>query len=174
MKQTQGADFSSEYVRVVTSRFLEMKKTAEKAFEQVEEDFLCWSPNEESNSIAVIVQHMSGNMISRWTDFLTTDGEKKERNRDQEFINTIENKEQLYEVWNRGWGVLFHALKDLKEEELLHTVFIRNEPHTVIEAIERQMYHYSYHTGQIVYITKQVAGEEWTSLTIPKKKSKDL
>ncbi|PLR75784.1 hypothetical protein CU633_19310 [Bacillus sp. V3-13] len=167
---TVHKDISSEYLRVIKLRFQDMKKTAEKTFEQLDDEALVWYPNDDSNSIAVIVKHMSGNMVSRWTDFLTSDGEKPDRNRDGEFENTISNREQLYEVWNRGWDVFFQALNSLNKEHLLQNLFIRNESHSVIEAIERQMFHYSYHIGQIVYIAKQLKGDSWRSLAIPRKK----
>ncbi|GMB08772.1 uncharacterized protein DUF1572 [Thermolongibacillus altinsuensis] len=160
---------ASEYLRVVKARFEDMKKTAEKTFEQLDDQHLFWFPNDHSNSIAVIVKHMSGNMVSRWTDFLHSDGEKPYRDRDGEFENTISSREELYEVWNKGWDVFLKALESLKEEHLLQIIYIRSEPHTVIEAIERQMYHYSYHIGQIVYIAKQLKSSNWKSLTIPKK-----
>ncbi|WP_219619910.1 MULTISPECIES: DUF1572 family protein [Bacillus] len=167
---TVQKDISSEYLRVIKLQFQEMKKTTEKTFEQLDDEAFFWYPNDDSNSIAVIVKHVSGNMVSRWTDFLHSDGEKPDRDRDGEFENTISNREQLYEVWDRGWNVFFHALATLNEEHLLKNIVIRNEPHSVIEAIERQMYHYSYHIGQIVYIAKQLKGESWRSLTIPRKK----
>ncbi|WP_059104764.1 DUF1572 family protein [Shouchella shacheensis] len=161
-------DLAHEYIRVVRWRFEEMKATAEKAFAQVEDQKLFWYPNHESNSMAVIVQHMSGNMMSRWTDVLTTDGEKPNRNRDEEFELTIETREELYAAWNKGWTRLFHALDEVETKHLLQKVWIRKEPHSLMEAIERQMYHYSYHIGQIVYIAKQVLADDWASLTIPR------
>lgn len=162
-------DISSEYLRVIKSRAKEMKSTAEKTFEQLDEEKLFWLPNDSSNSIAILVKHMSGSMVSRWTDFLTSDGEKSDRDRDGEFENTISNRNELYEIWNKGWDVFFIALDSIEGEQLLQKVFIRNEPLTVIEAIERQMYHYAYHIGQIVYIAKQLKSDGWTSLTIPKR-----
>lgn len=161
-----------EYLNVVKAKFAEMKRTAEKTFEQLHDNELCWCPNEQSNSIAIIVQHMSGNMISRWTDFLTTDGEKRDRDRDSEFEQHISSRDELYEVWNKGWDVFLKALHMLKADDLLRIVFIRGEAHTVIEAIERQMYHYSYQIEQIVYIAKQLKSNEWKTLTIAKKTNK--
>ncbi|MBS4193071.1 DUF1572 family protein [Bacillus sp. FJAT-49705] len=163
-------EISSEYLRVIKLRFREMKNTAEKTFEQLDEEMLFWFPNDNSNSISIIVKHMSGNMVSRWTDFLNSDGEKPDRDRDGEFEHTISNRNELYEVWEKGWNVFLNALESIEEEQLLRKIFIRNEPHTLIEAIERQMYHYSYHVGQIIYIAKQLKSEGWTSLTIPHKK----
>jgi hypothetical protein len=162
---------ASEYLRVIKARFKSMKNIAEKTFEQLDDQDLFWFPNDNSNSIAVIVKHMSGNMVSRWTDFFHSDGEKPYRDRDSEFENTISSREELYEVWNKGWDVFLKALDTIKEEHLLQVIYIRSEPHTVIEAIERQMYHYSYHIGQIVYITKQIKSDNWKSLTIPKKRN---
>ncbi|WP_409274616.1 DUF1572 family protein [Neobacillus sp. SCS-31] len=162
---------ATEYLKTVTKQFMEAKVTAEKAMNQLTESELFWTPNEESNSIAIIVKHMSGNMVSRWTDFLTTDGEKPNRNRDGEFVvGNIQTKEQVMEVWERGWETFLAALGDIKEEHLLKTMTIRNEPHSVIEAIERQMYHYSNHVGQIIYIAKILKSSDWKTLTIPRKK----
>lgn len=159
-----------EYLKTVTKRFIEAKITAEKAMQQLTETELFWSPNEESNSVAIIVKHMSGNMVSRWTDFLTTDGEKSFRNRDDEFVGDIQSKEQIMERWEIGWDTFLNALKNIEEEQLLNTITIRNEPHSVIEAIERQMYHYSYHIGQIIYVAKILRSSDWKTLTIPRNK----
>lgn len=163
------AQIFPEYMKTITARFNSMKVTAEKTFDQLDEDMLFWRANEQSNSISVIVKHMSGNMVSRWSDFLHTDGEKSSRDRDGEFEDTITNRNDLLDVWNEGWTVFLGALAEINEEHLLQKIYIRNEPHTVIEAIERQMYHYSYHIGQIVYIAKQVKSDGWKSLTIPKR-----
>ncbi|AIE61744.1 DUF1572 domain-containing protein [Bacillus methanolicus] len=159
-----------EYLKVVRERFLEMKNTAEKAMEQLPEEELFYSLNEESNSIAIIVKHMSGNMVSRWTDFFTSDGEKPYRNRDDEFINDMNSREELIACWEKGWGTFLKTFYEITENDLLKTVTIRNEPHSVIQAIERQMYHYSYHVGQIVYIAKQIRSTDWKTLTIPRRK----
>ena len=164
-------DIGREYLETVIQRFKEAKVTAEKALEQLTESELFWAPNEESNSVAIIVKHMSGNMISRWTDFLTTDGEKPYRNRDDEFLGDIQTKEQMMELWEFGWDTFINALKNIEEEQLLKTIAIRNEPHSVMEAIERQMYHYSYHIGQIIYVAKILKSSEWKTLTIPRKKT---
>ncbi|MEH6991176.1 DUF1572 family protein [Neobacillus drentensis] len=161
---------SGEYLKTVTHRFTEAKITAEKAIKQLTQGELFWSPDEESNSIAIIIKHMSGNMVSRWTDFLHTDGEKPDRNRDHEFVGDMKTKEQVMELWELGWDTFLSALKDIDEEHLLKTITIRNEPHSVLEAIERQMYHYSYHVGQIIYIAKHLKSGDWKSLTIPRKK----
>lgn len=164
-------NIGGEYLKTVTQRFMEAKITAEKAIEQLTESQLFWTPNEESNSVAIIMKHMSGNMVSRWTDFFTTDGEKPYRNRDNEFVGDIKTKEQLMKIWELGWDTFLTTLKEIDEENLLETITIRNEPHSVIEAIERQMYHYSYHVGQIIYIAKYLKSSDWKTLTIPRKKA---
>lgn len=124
--------------------------------------------NEQSNSIASIVKHISGNMLSRWTDFLTTDGEKEWRNREAEFDHDINSREELLNQWNEGWTCLFTALNSINEDNFEQTVYIRNQGHSITEAINRQLAHYPYHIGQIVFIGKMLAGEEWTSLSIPR------
>jgi hypothetical protein len=159
-----------EYLKTVNQECRAIKITAEKAIEQLSEGELFWSPNEDSNSVAVIVKHMSGNMVSRWTDFLTSDGEKPYRNRDEEFVGDIQTKEHVMELWELGWNTFLNVLGDIHEDDLLKTVTIRNEPHSVIQAIERQMLHYSYHVGQIVYIAKNLKSSNWITLSIPRKK----
>jgi macrodomain Ter protein organizer (MatP/YcbG family) len=163
-------NIGSEYLITVIKRFKDAKVTAEKAIDQLTESELFWAPNEESNSVAILVKHMSGNMVSRWSDFLTSDGEKANRNRDQEFVEENHTKKQIMELWENGWNTLFHALESLEDDQLLNLITIRNEPHTVLEAIERQMYHYSYHIGQIIYIAKILKSSNWNTLTIPRKK----
>lgn len=160
----------SAYLNEIRNRFQSMKNLAEGAMEQISDADLLWAPNEDSNSVAVIIKHMSGNMVSRWTNFFESDGEKPDRDRDGEFVSFSATREELKEIWENGWGIFFKVLDDLKEEDLLRTVYIRDEPHSVIQAIERQMYHYSYHIGQIVYIAKLLKSAEWKSLTVPKKK----
>lgn len=155
----------SEYARVVKARFAEMKQTAEKAFGQLDEAAYTWVPNDQSNSIAVIVKHMSGHMVSRWTDVLHTDGEKPSRDRNAEFINETLTRETLYKVWDKGWDVFMRQLDTLQEEQLLAEIYINGRPLTLIEAIEKSMVHYSYHTGQIVYIAKQLKSDGWISMT---------
>jgi Protein of unknown function (DUF1572) len=140
--------------------------------EQLNNEELNWSPSAESNSIATIVRHLNGNMISRWTDFLTTDGEKANRNRDMEFEGKYPSKEVLINSWSLGWQSVFHALDNLTEDDVLKIVYIRGETHTVLQAIERQTSHYAQHIGQIVYIAKQIKNEEWRTLSIPRGKSK--
>lgn len=152
--------------------FKNYKSLAEKSFEQLNnnEDFH-YVPDTESNSIAIIIKHMSGNMISRWTDFLTTDGEKPTRNRDGEFVEGKESKEELLAIWEQGWSVFFNTLNSLSGNDLLKTVTIRGEGLTVMQALNRQTAHYSYHVGQIVYLAKHLKNTNWKSLSIPKNKS---
>lgn len=158
----------------IFKQFQYYKQLGEKTFSQLSEQDLYWQYNENSNSIAIIVNHLSGNMLSRWTDFLTTDGEKEWRNRDEEFEAQIQSKDELLEKWERGWNCLFEALKHIKkDEDLEQVIYIRNEGHTVIEAINRQLAHYPYHIGQIVFIGKMLKDAEWNSLSIPKNKSSD-
>ncbi len=137
-------------------------------FEELKKEFA-----EDSNSINIIVKHIVGNMLSRWTNFLTEDGEKEWRRRDEEFIDTFTSKEGLLDAWDNGWDCLFSAIKPLSEEDLARIVYIRNQGHTITEAINRQMMHYAYHIGQIVFLGKLIKGNEWQSLSIPKGKSKD-
>ncbi|WLD92318.1 DUF1572 domain-containing protein [Alkalihalobacillus sp. AL-G] len=166
--------FEKEYLRVVKERFRSTKNQGEKAIHQLSEDDIHWVLNDASNSVAVIVKHLSGNMVSRWTDFLTTDGEKISRNRDHEFQNTISSKQELMEIWEKGWKVLFKEMDELRGTDLMKTIYIRGEGHTALDAIERQMAHYASHIGQIVYIGKQLKGENWKSLSIPKGKSEEF
>jgi len=147
------------------------KQLGDKAMEQLQDEQLFWQANAESNSIAIIVKHLWGNMLSRWTDFLTTDGEKKWRNRDTEFDNDLQDKATVLAKWNEGWQCLFDALKPLTEADLDKIIYIRNDGQTVVDAINRQVAHYGYHVGQIVYVAKMLANENWTSLSIPKNAS---
>jgi len=159
--------------QVVQARFRSNKELGDKTIQQLSEDDIHWSINDNSNSIAVIVKHVSGNMISRWTDFLTTDGEKSNRNRDDEFIDDISSKRDMISIWEKGWSILFKTLGNLRVGDLLKVVYIRGESHTVIDAIERQLSHYAYHIGQIVYIGKRIWDENWETLSIPKGKSEE-
>ncbi|SOC39920.1 DUF1572 domain-containing protein [Ureibacillus acetophenoni] len=161
----------NEYIKVIIERFKSLKNLGDKTFQQLCDKDIHWTYNEESNSISIIVKHMSGNMVSRWTDFLTSDGEKEYRNRDDEFVDDITSKYDLMIVWEKGWKSLFDTLNSLREEDLLKQITIRGEKHTVIEAIERQVAHYAYHVGQIVYIGKQIKNDLWNNLSIPKGKS---
>jgi hypothetical protein len=159
------------YLESVKKQFLYYKTLGEKAMEQLEPEQLFISVNEDTNSIAVIVKHLSGNMLSRWTDFLTTDGEKEWRNRDGEFEETISTKEELLTVWNKGWNCFFEAINALTPDQLETIIYIRNEGHTVIEAINRQLAHYPYHVGQMIFYAKMLKQTEWDSLSIPKNNS---
>jgi hypothetical protein len=164
---------NNNYIESVKKQFLYYKTIADKAIEQIEPNQLFVSTNDDSNSIAVIMQHMSGNMLSRWTDFLTTDGEKEWRNRDAEFESHFNenDKDELIKLWNKCWDCFFDALNSLQPEQLESIIYIRNEGHTVIEAINRQLAHYPYHIGQIVFYAKMLKNTEWNSLSIPKNKS---
>ncbi|WP_348798661.1 DUF1572 family protein [Flavobacterium adhaerens] len=164
---------TSSYLESVKKQFLYYKMLGEKAMEQLTPEQLFVTTNDDTNSIAVIVEHLSGNMLSRWTDFLTTDGEKETRNRDAEFENNLKTKEELWDVWDKGWNCFLQALESLQPEQLSAIIYIRNEGHTVIEAINRQLAHYPYHIGQIVFYAKQLKKSEWNSLSIPKNKSKN-
>lgn len=150
------------------------KRLGERAFEQCPDEGLFTALDGESNSIAIIVKHMAGNMRSRWTDFLTTDGEKPDRNRDTEFEEPPANRSELLAAWERGWKIVFDALEPLTEADLARTVTIRTEPHSVMQAINRQVAHYSYHVGQIVFLAKHLSTKtrgNWDSLSVPRKKS---
>lgn len=161
------------YLESVKKQFLYYKTLGEKAMEQLEPELLFVTTNEDTNSIATIVKHLSGNMLSRWTDFLTTDGEKEWRNRDQEFENDLQTKEAVLDAWDKGWSRLFTTLNELQPEQLSSIIYIRNEGHSVIEAINRQLAHYPFHVGQMVFYAKQIKKTNWDSLSIPKNNSKE-
>ena len=163
--------FSTSYVEDSISLFRYYKKLGEGAMEQVPHEQLFEALDEEMNSIAIIVKHMAGNMRSRWTDFLTSDGEKPDRNRDTEFVAPPATRDDLLRLWNEGWDWVFHALEPLSDSDLERTVMIRGEPHSVMQAINRQIAHYSYHIGQIVFLAKHFKGSDWKSLTVPRNKS---
>ena len=164
-------EINNSYLESTKKQFLYYKLLGEKAMEQLEPNQLFASINEDTNSIATIIKHISGNMLSRWTDFLTTDGEKEWRNRDSEFDDSIKTKEEVLEIWDKGWECFLNALNSLKSNQLSDIIYIRNEGHTVVEAINRQLAHYPYHIGQIVFYAKMLKKEDWTSLSIPKNKS---
>jgi Protein of unknown function (DUF1572) len=164
----------NEYIKVILKRFTSVKRLGDKTLEQLSEEDIFWAHNSESNSAAIIVKHMSGNMVSRWTDFLTSDGEKDFRDREGEFLNDLSSKAEVTMVWEKGWQTLMHALDGIMEQDLLKTVTIRGERHSVLDAIERQLSHYSYHVGQLVYIGKLVKNDTWESLSIPKGKSEEF
>ena len=164
---------NATYLNSATQIFRMYKQLGEKAIAQVDEKQLTWQANEDSNSITTIVKHLWGNMLSRWTDFLISDGEKPWRNRDAEFENEEWSKTVVLEKWEQGWDCLFAALNTISETDLDKIIYIRNEGHTVLEAINRQIAHYSYHIGQIVYVSKLLSRNDWQSLSIPKNKSID-
>jgi hypothetical protein len=161
----------TDYITSIQKQFEYYKSLGDKTIAQLDAKKLFWQYNEASNSVAIIVNHISGNMLSRWTDFYTTDGEKEWRNRDSEFIWESKNKTELLVKWEKGWACLFAVINNLTEEDLTKTIFIRNMGHTVTEAINRQLAHYPYHIGQIVFIGKMIQDEKWHSLSIPKNSS---
>jgi len=162
------SSIGKEYLDTAIRRLRYYKHLAEQAFGQLEEKDFHFIPSSESNSIAVIVQHMAGNMLSRWTNFLTEDGEKEWRHRDDEFEIHSYTKPQLLELWEKGWTCFINTLQSLQEDDLLKIVYIRKEPLTVIDAINRQLAHYPHHIGQILYAGKIIRNENWKSLSIPK------
>ncbi|MCC3372769.1 DUF1572 family protein [Cohnella sp. REN36] len=151
--------------------FKSMKKLGDGALSQFDAAGIHWKPEPESNSAAIIVKHMAGNMVSRWTDFLTTDGEKPDRDRDDEFDAGELDPDGLLALWEHGWAILFGALEALTPDDVLRTVAIRGQPHTVLQAIHRQISHYGYHVGQLVYVAKAYRSSDWRTLSIPKGKS---
>lgn len=157
-----------DFLDSAKKQFAYYKMLGEKTFSQLNDEQLFIQINQESNSIATIVKHLWGNMRSRWTDFLTTDGEKEWRQRDAEFDNDIADRTELLAKWNEGWTCLFNAIDSLTESDLTKEIFIRHQGHTVLEAINRQLAHYSYHVGQIVFLGKLLCNEHWVSLSIPK------
>jgi hypothetical protein len=151
------------------------KKQADKAIAQLKDEEFFVTIDEEANSVAIIMKHMAGNMLSRWTDFLTTDGEKPNRNRDMEFVvDSITTKNQIIDYWEKGWRCVFDALEPLKAEDLEREVMIRGEAHTVMQAINRQLMHYANHIGQIVFLAKHFRSSEWQSLSIPRNRSAEF
>lgn len=161
------------YLSSVRKQFEYYRSFGHKTFAQLTSEEILWQYNESSNSIAIVVNHLHGNMLSRWTDFLTSDGEKSWRNRDLEFDNEIKTKNELLEKWNEGWDCLFSAVTPLIDEDLNKEIFIRNMGHTVTEAINRQLSHYAYHVGQLVFIAKMIKDSEWQTLSIAKGNSAD-
>jgi hypothetical protein len=157
-----------EYLQTVIRRVKYYKELADKTFEQLNDADFHFQYNEESNSIAVVIQHMTGNMLSRWTNFLTEDGEKEWRERDDEFSVHDYGKKQLLEIWEKGWNCFIGALESLQEDDLLKTITIRQEKLSAIDAINRQLAHYPYHIGQIVYIGRMIKDHDWKNLSIPK------
>lgn len=149
------------------------KSLGDKTFDLLKEDHFFIQPSSHSNSIAIIVKHLTGNMLSRWTHFLTEDGEKSWRNRDDEFINTYHSKKELIHAWEKGWNCLFTTLNTINNNNKDTIIYIRNQAHTISEAVQRQLSHYSYHVGQIVFIGKLLTNKNWNSLSIPLNQSKE-
>src|ERR1043166_2695507 len=163
------------YLEDALHTFRDYKKLAERAIAQTSEEDFFRKLDPESNSIAIIVKHMAGNMLSRWTDFLTTDGEKPNRNRDMEFEMLPETtKADVLAFWEKGWQSVFTALEPLTPDDLMKNVKIRDQDHTVIQAINRQISHYAYHGGQIVYLAKHFKGREWQTLSVPRNRSSEF
>ena len=164
-------EVTTSYVKDVTEVFRVYKRLGDRAMEQAPDAALFTSLDEESNSIAIIVKHVAGNLRSRWTDFLTSDGEKPDRNRDSEFEAPPKTRVELAALWEAAWKTLFDALAPLTDAELTRTIYIRGEAHLVMQAINRNVTHTAYHVGQIVFLAKHFAGSKWTTLTIPRGKS---
>src|SRR5438309_401347 len=167
-------DLSCHYLEEARRQFRGNKRLAEGAIAQLKDEQLFVTLDPESNSIAIIVKHLAGNMRSRFTDFLTSDGEKPDRKRDTEFEAPPRTRAELTAIWEAGWQHVFNALTPLTDAQLSHKVYIRSEAHSVMQAINRQIAHYTYHVGQIVYVAKHFAGASWTSLTIPRGKSEEF
>src|SRR5438874_12788834 len=166
--------FSTSYIEDSLSLFRYYKKLAEGAMEQLSDEQLFSALDEEMNSVAIILKHMAGNMRSRWTDFLTSDGEKPDRNRDTEFVAPPATRAELMRLWNDGWERIFHALELLSDGDLHREVLIRSEPHSVMQAVNRQIAHYAYHCGQIVFLAKHFKANEWKSLSVPRNRSAEF
>lgn len=169
-QQEIGAEYLSDALRNLRS----YKKLAEEAFAQTSDEDMFRLIDADANSIAILIKHMAGNMRSRWTDFLTSDGEKPNRNRDSEFVQPPKNRADLMQMWNQGWDALFHALERLSDSDLQRSVTIRGEPHSVMQAINRQIAHYAYHCGQIVFLAKHLNPDHWKSLSVPRNKSAEF
>lgn len=166
--------FTESYLEDSRTLLRYYKGLAERAMEQVHDEDLFVALNGESNSIAIVLKHIAGNMRSRWTDFLTTDGEKPDRNRDREFVDPPATRAGLLQMWEAGWQCVFQALNPLTDQDMGRTVMIRGEAHSVMQAINRQMAHYTYHIGQIVLLAKHFTGDQWQSLTIPRNRSAEF
>lgn len=162
----------TNYLESALQQFKYYKVLGDRTFAQLTEEQIFWQYNEESNSIAVMVKHLWGNMLSRWTDFLTSDGEKEWRNRDGEFEADVKSMDEMIAKWEAGWECLFQALDSVNEDNFHDLVYIRNQGHTIVEAVNRQLAHYAYHIGQIVYVARMMVGKDFTSLSIPKGGSK--
>ena len=166
--------FTTSYLEDSLALLRFNKQLAERAIDQIPEDKLFVAIDDEANSIAIIVKHMVGNMRSRWTDFLTTDGEKPDRNRDSEFVAPLKTRAALMESWQQGWAYVFQAIEPLSDADLGRTITIRGEAHSVMQAINRGVGHYAYHIGQIVLLAKHFSGSQWQSLSVPKNKSAEF
>ena len=164
----------TDYLTTAKRDFQYYKTLGEKTFSQLEEKDCFWQFDSESNSIAVIVNHLYGNMKSRWTDFLSSDGEKKWRKRDLEFKNQLKTKAEVLNRWEQGWDCVFKSLDSINEDNFNTKIYIRSQEHSVIQAINRQLTHYAYHVGQVVYIGRLIKGSKWKYLSIPKGKSDDF
>ncbi len=170
-----AGELAAAYLTDIIRLFQRQKRLGEGAMAQLSEEEIFRPLDQESNSVAIIVKHLAGNMRSRWTDFLTSDGEKPDRNRDQEFLlEQGGSREQVMRWWEDGWRCAFQALESLRPEDLLRSVFIRGEEHSVLQAINRQLDHYAYHVGQIVFLAKHWKDREWKSLSIPRGKSAEF
>jgi hypothetical protein len=166
--------FTTSHLADSISLFRYYKNLAERAMAHLSDDHLLYASDEECNSVAIIVKHLAGNMRSRWTDFLTTDGEKPDRNRDTEFEDPPKDRQQLMQLWEEGWACLLGALESLDDSQLGQQVLIRGEAHSVMQAINRQLCHYSYHVGQIVAFAKQGRKGDWVSLSVPRGESAEF
>ncbi len=167
------SNFYQDYLADAVQSFRNYKKLADRSIEQVSDEEFFTIIDAESNSIAVILKHIAGNLHSRWRDFLTTDGEKPDRDRDQEFEVIEDSRTSLLEFWETGWRTLFNSVEPLTEEDFAKTITIRGEPHSVVEAINRQLTHYSYHIGQIVFLAKHLRSSDWKTLSVPRYRSGD-
>jgi len=166
--------FTTSYITEALAVFRQYKTLAERAMAQVTDEQLTATLDAEMNSISTIVKHMAGNMRSRWTDFLTTDGEKPDRRRDSEFVDPPATREALLATWEQGWALVFQAIEPLTDADLGRTVTIRGEAHSVMQAINRQIAHYALHVGQIILLAKHFKGDEWQSLSIPRNRSAEF
>jgi hypothetical protein len=171
---TMALEFTTSYIKDSTDILRYYKRLGEKAIEQASDDALVANPDPESNSIAILVKHLAGNMRSRWTEFLTSDGEKPDRDRDSEFETPPQTRAEILALWEAAWKIVFDSLAPLTDNDLGRTILIRGERHSVMQAINRQIAHYAYHIGQIVYVAKHYSADQWKSLSIPRGKSRDF
>jgi len=168
-------NFAQHYLENVISEFRYLKKLGDRAMEQLDDEQFFVTLDPESNSVAIIVKHLAGNMRSRWMDFLTSDGEKPDRRRDQEFVvDAVATRAEVIEWWEQGWKYVFDAIEPLRPEDVMQTVTIRQEPHTIVQAINRQLGHYATHVGQIVFLAKHLKSTEWKTLSVPRGQSEQF